>query len=166
MAVLVTSLSKIFKICKTWLTGGQTQSARSNMDFIDLEFESFQINFDGFWNCFYFKTCAKQSSKLLTLVTDRSAHICHKWSHLSQNLQLLTIIIWNNWSQYFEQHGAGRAGTLANGGPKTVVFVSFSRRNDTFCPPFSWRTKIVSAPIGLVQAWGSAFALDPAAQAS
>ena len=72
---------------QTWLTGGQTQSARSSMD---LEFESFEINFDGFWNCFYFKTCAKQSSKLLTLVTDRSAHICHKWSHLPQNLQLLT----------------------------------------------------------------------------
>ena len=28
---------------------------------------------------------------------------------------------------YFEQHGAGRAGTLANGGPKTVVFASGHR---------------------------------------
>ena len=59
----------------TWLTGGQTQSARSNMDFIDLGFESCEINFNWFWNFFYFKTYAKQSSKLLTLVTGRSAHI-------------------------------------------------------------------------------------------
>ena len=51
------------------------------------------------------KTCAKQSSKLLTLVTDRSAHICHKSSHLSQNLncsQLSFVTIGynsQNWSQ-------------------------------------------------------------------
>lgn len=40
-------------------------------------------------------------------------------------------------AEYFEQHGAGRAGTLATSGLKSVVFVLFCAETTCFKPLFS-----------------------------
>ena len=48
---------------------------------------------------------------------------------------------------YFEQHGAFGVGTFVTGGPKRVVFVSISRRNDTFWTTVQLRVFLVKSTL-------------------